>query len=146
MPRGASPKRERQYQHIKASGKQRGMSEGRAEEMAARTVNKQRAESGEARSSSSGSRSRRTTAKRTTQRASTRRSPTRRTASKRATARRAGRATSTRSTTRSRIGRSGSRRSTGRTREQLYQEARRRNIRGRSRMTKSQLQRALSRS
>jgi hypothetical protein len=127
MPRGASPKRERQYRHIKASGKQRGMSEDRAEEMAARTVNKQRAQSGEARSSSSSSRSRRTTAKRTT-------------------TRRTGRAAQTRSTARGRTGRSGSRRSTGRTREQLYQEAKRRNIRGRSRMTKSQLQRALSRS
>jgi len=145
MPRGASPKRERQYRRIKASGKQRGMSEGRAEEMAARTVNKQRAESGEAKSSS-GSRSRRSTAKRsTTKRASARRS-TARTTSKRTSARRTGRATSTRAASRRRTATSGSRRSTGRTREQLYQEAKRRNIRGRSRMTKSQLQRALSRS
>jgi hypothetical protein len=140
MPRGASPKRERQYRRIKESGKKRGMSEGRAEEMAARTVNKQRAESGEA-TSSSRSRSRRSTAKRATKRAATRRTSTRRTTAKRTTAR----ATSTRATTRRRTGRSGSRRSTGRTREQLYQEAKRRNIRGRSRMTKSQLQRALSR-
>ncbi|CAL9349097.1 hypothetical protein SUDANB6_00428 [Streptomyces sp. enrichment culture] len=52
MPRGSSPKRERQYEHIKDSGKQRGMSEDRAEEMAARTVNKERARSGEAKSAS----------------------------------------------------------------------------------------------
>ena len=51
MPRGSSPKRERQYEHIKASAKQRGESTGRAEEIAARTVNKERARSGEARSS-----------------------------------------------------------------------------------------------
>ncbi|MGA3154125.1 MAG: hypothetical protein ACLPN6_11925 [Streptosporangiaceae bacterium] len=37
MPRGSSPKRERQYEHIKASAKQRGESTGRAEEIAART-------------------------------------------------------------------------------------------------------------
>ena len=42
MPRGSSPKRERQYEHIKASAKQRGESTGRAEEIAARTVNKER--------------------------------------------------------------------------------------------------------
>ncbi|WP_189532267.1 plasmid stabilization protein [Streptomyces roseolilacinus] len=52
MPRGSSPKRERQYEHIKDSGKKRGMSEDRAEEMAARTVNKERARSGEAKSAS----------------------------------------------------------------------------------------------
>jgi len=52
MPRGSSPKRERQYQHIKDSAKQRGESTGRAEEIAARTVNKERARSGEARSRS----------------------------------------------------------------------------------------------
>lgn len=48
MPRGSSPKRERQYQHIKDSARQRGESTGRAEEIAARTVNKERARSGEA--------------------------------------------------------------------------------------------------
>jgi hypothetical protein len=48
MPRGAwSPKRERQYQHIKESELEQGRSEDRAEEIAARTVNGQRAESGE---------------------------------------------------------------------------------------------------
>ena len=52
MPRGSSPKRERQYEHIKASAEQRGESTGRAEEIAARTVNKERARSGEAKTAS----------------------------------------------------------------------------------------------
>ena len=52
MPRGSSPKRERQYEHIKASAKQRGESTGRAKEIAARTVNKERARSGEAKTAS----------------------------------------------------------------------------------------------
>lgn len=52
MPRGSSPKRERQYEHIKASAKQRGESTKRAEEIAARTVNKERARSGEAKTAS----------------------------------------------------------------------------------------------
>jgi hypothetical protein len=52
MPRGSSPKRERQYEHIKASAKERGESTDRAEEIAARTVNKERARSGEARTAS----------------------------------------------------------------------------------------------
>jgi plasmid stabilization system protein ParE len=48
MPRNAwSPKRERQYEHIKESEIDQGRSEDRAEEIAARTVNKQRAEAGE---------------------------------------------------------------------------------------------------
>ena len=50
MPAGASPKRERQYEHIKESYEERGVSEGEAEERAARTVNKQRAEHGETKS------------------------------------------------------------------------------------------------
>ena len=52
MPRGSSPKRERQYEHIKASAKQRGENTKQAEEIAARTVNKERARSGEARTAS----------------------------------------------------------------------------------------------
>jgi hypothetical protein len=52
MPRGSSPKRERQYEHIKESAKKRGESTGRAEEIAARTVNKERARSGEAKTAS----------------------------------------------------------------------------------------------
>ncbi|MEW1775227.1 plasmid stabilization protein [Streptomyces sp. NPDC086777] len=47
MPRGSSPKRERQYEHIKESALDRGESQSRAEEIAARTVNKERARSGE---------------------------------------------------------------------------------------------------
>ncbi|HXS64933.1 MAG TPA: plasmid stabilization protein [Streptosporangiaceae bacterium] len=52
MPRGSSPKRERQYEHIKDGQEQRGVSEGRAKEIAARTVNKERARSGESRTAS----------------------------------------------------------------------------------------------
>jgi hypothetical protein len=52
MPRGSSPKRERQYEHIKESVKDRGESTRRAEEIAARTVNKERARSGESRTAS----------------------------------------------------------------------------------------------
>jgi hypothetical protein len=49
MPRGSSPKRELQYEHIKESEEQRGVEPARAKEIAARTVNKERARSGEAR-------------------------------------------------------------------------------------------------
>ena len=51
MPRGSSSKRERQYEHIKESYEERGQ-KGRAKEIAARTVNKERARSGEARTAS----------------------------------------------------------------------------------------------
>jgi hypothetical protein len=51
MPRGSSKKRERQYEHIKESYEERGRSEEKAEELAARTVNKQRREAGERSSS-----------------------------------------------------------------------------------------------
>ncbi|WAZ25346.1 plasmid stabilization protein [Streptomyces cinnabarinus] len=78
MPRGSSPKRERQYEHIKKSAQERGESTERAKEIAARTVNKQRARSGESK-----------------------------------------------------------------TYDQLYEEAKRRNVEGRSRMDKSGLRRAL---
>ena len=106
MPRGAwSPKRERQYEHIKEGLEDRGRSESTAQEIAARTVNKERARSGEARDSSS--------------------------LSKRdiSSGRRGG--------LRSHRG------SGGRTRDQLYEEARRRNVRGRSKMTKTELESAL---
>jgi hypothetical protein len=53
MPRGSSPKRERQYEHIKESYEDGGVSEQEAEERAARTVNKERAEHGETKSSRS---------------------------------------------------------------------------------------------
>ncbi|MFE9221767.1 plasmid stabilization protein [Streptomyces lavendulae] len=52
MPRGSSHKRERQYEHIKESAERRGESTKRAEEIAARTVNKERARSGESKTAS----------------------------------------------------------------------------------------------
>ncbi|MFG2989624.1 plasmid stabilization protein [Streptomyces sp. NPDC048257] len=52
MPRGSSPKRERQYEHIKESAEQRGENTKRAKEIAARTVNKERARSGESKTAS----------------------------------------------------------------------------------------------
>ena len=107
-PRGVAKgsKRERQYKHIKDSERERGVSEGRAEEIAARTVNKERARSGESRSSS---------------RTST---------NDISSGRRGG----------LRSGRPGPR---GRTREQLYQEARKLGVDGRSGMNKAQLERAV---
>ena len=109
MPQQAwSKKRERQYEHIKGSLKKRGSSEDKAEEIAARTVNKERARSGEARQSSPLSR---------TDISSGRRGGLR----------------------------SGTKRPKGRTKEQLYNEAKRMGISGRSRMTKEQLQRAVDR-
>jgi plasmid stabilization system protein ParE len=51
MPRSWSDKRERQYEHIKESYEERGRSEDKAEEIAARTVNRERAEAGETKSS-----------------------------------------------------------------------------------------------
>ncbi len=108
-PRGVKKgtKRARQYEEIKRSEMQQGRSEDRAEEIAARTVNKARARSGESRSASRTS----------TQDVSS--------------GRRGGR-------------RSGTRRSKGRTRDQLYNDARKLNIEGRSKMTKEQLQRAVA--
>ena len=53
MPRGASPKREREYKELKSKFKRNGRYKGREEEVAARIVNKQRAESGEAKKSKS---------------------------------------------------------------------------------------------
>ena len=106
-PRGVKKgtKRARQYEHIKESQKEQGRSEDRAEEIAARTVNKERARSGESR----------------------RRSRT--------------------STQDISSGRRGGQRSgggpKGRTGDQLYNEAKKLNIEGRSRMTKQQLLRAV---
>jgi hypothetical protein len=107
-PRGVKKgsKRGRQYEHVKQAQRQRGVSTKRAEEIAARTVNKERARSGEARTAS---------------RSST---------SDISSGRRGG----------LRSGRPGPR---GRTRDQLYEEARRLGVQGRSRMKKSQLQRAV---
>ncbi|MEU1669782.1 plasmid stabilization protein [Streptomyces sparsogenes] len=55
MPARSSSKRERQYEHIKEGAEKRGASEGRAKEMAARTVNKERARAGETKSASKSS-------------------------------------------------------------------------------------------
>jgi hypothetical protein len=107
MPRGSSPKREQQYEHIKDSAKRRGESTGRAEEIAARTVNKERARSGEAKTASKAS----------TQDMSSGR----------------------------RGGLRSHRGAGGPTKAQLYAEARRRGVKGRSTMTKAQLARAVSR-
>lgn len=107
MPRGASPKRERQYEHIRESELERGEDPKRATEIAARTVNKERARTGEARTASKSS----------TQDISS----------------------SRRGGLRSHSG------AAGRTKEQLYAEARKRNIKGRSAMSKAQLERALAR-
>lgn len=98
-------KRERQYEHIKKGLLERGHTRDEAEDIAARTVNKERARAGEAKESSRLSR---------------------RDIS-------SGRRGGKRSHTRAR----------GRTRDQLYEEARRRGIEGRSRMNKAQLQRAV---
>jgi hypothetical protein len=109
MPQSAwSKKRERQYEHIEESLEERGTPKKRAKEIAARTVNKERARSGEARSSSRLSRE------------------------DMPSGRRGGL-------------RSGTNRAKGRTKEQLYNEAKRMGIEGRSRMNKQQLQRAVDR-
>jgi hypothetical protein len=109
MPQEAwSSKRERQYEHIKEGAKKQGASTKRAKEIAARTVNKERARSGEARSSSRTSRRDLSSGRRGGQR-------------------------------------SGTNRPKGRTKEQLYSEAKRMNIPGRSKMNKQQLQRAVDR-
>jgi hypothetical protein len=108
MPEAWTNKRERQYEHIKDSAEERGASTKRAKEIAARTVNKERARSGEARSSSRTSRRDMSSSRRGGQR-------------------------------------SGTNRPKGRTKEQLYDEARRMGIEGRSKMNKQQLQRAVDR-
>ena len=108
MPQRAwSNKRERQYEHIKDSEKKQGRSTKRAKEIAARTVNKERARTGEARESS-----------RTSRRDIS-------------------------SGLRGGLRGSGTRHERGRTKEQLYNEAKKMNIRGRSKMNKRQLQRAV---
>jgi plasmid stabilization system protein ParE len=108
MPQRAwSDKRERQYEHIKAGLEDRGDSAIEAEEIAARTVNKERARAGEAERSS---------------------------------------ATSTEDISSGRRGGLRSHRGAGgRTRDQLYEEARRKGIEGRSKMSKAQLERAVGR-
>lgn len=108
MPAGSSPKRERQYEHVKESAEKRGASAGRAEEIAARTVNKERARSGESK-----------------------------TASKVST--KDPKSASQRGGERSHSG------AQGPTRDQLYEEARKKNVEGRSSMNKQQLRKALGR-
>ncbi|MGW2826198.1 plasmid stabilization protein [Streptomyces sp. NPDC001443] len=108
MPAGSSPKRERQYEHIKESAEDRGESTERAEEIAARTVNKERARAGESKTASKASL----------------RDP---------------KSASQRGGQRSHSG------AEGPTRDQLYEEARKRNIHGRSSMNKEELENALGR-
>ncbi len=108
MPQAAwSKKRERQYEHIKQGLEEQGRDEDTAEEIAARTVNKERARQGESKQASR---------------------------------------TSTHDIS---SGRRGGLRSHkgpgGRTKAQLYQEAKAKNIKGRSRMNKSELLRAVGR-
>jgi hypothetical protein len=108
MPQRAwSQKRERQYEHVKEGLVERGQDQPTAEEIAARTVNKERARAGEAREASR---------------------------------------TSTQDISSGRRGGLRSHRGPGgRTRDQLYQQARDKNIKGRSKMTKAELERAVGR-
>ena len=107
MPKAWSDKRERQYEHIKEGLAERGKDESTAEEIAARTVNKERARAGESEEASR---------------------------------------TSTEDIS---SGRRGGLRSHsgegGRTKAQLYEEARRKNVEGRSSMSKAELEKALDR-
>ncbi len=107
MPKAWSAKRERQYEHIKEGLEDKGRSEDTAEEIAARTVNKERARSGEAKEKSK---------------------------------------TSTDDISSGRRGGLRSHKgSGGRTKAQLYEEARKKNIEGRSQMTKDELEKAVGR-
>jgi hypothetical protein len=107
-PRGVKPgsKRARQYEEVRKSELGQGRSESRAEEIAARVVNKARARSGESKTASRTSTDDISSGRRGGQRS----------------------------------GRDGPR---GRTRDQLYNEAKKLNIDGRSKMNKSQLQKAV---
>jgi len=107
MPRAWSAKRERQYEHIKEGLTERGRSEDKAEEIAARTVNKERARAGESKTASR---------------------------------------TSTQDISSSRRGGLRSHSGAGgRTRDQLYAEAKRKGVEGRSKMNKAQLEKAVGR-
>ena len=107
MPAGSNAKRERQYEHIKDGLQKRGKPTDVAEEIAARTVNKERARAGEAKQASRSS------------------------VKDISSGRRGG--------LRSHKGEG------GRTKEQLYNEAKKKNIQGRSKMTKAELERAVGR-
>ncbi len=100
-------KRARQYEHIKESAKEQGASKSRAKEIAARTVNKERARSGDSRTASKSS-----------------------TKDPKSSSQRGGE-------------RSGTNRPKGRTRDQLYSEAKKLNVEGRSKMNKEQLRKAV---
>jgi hypothetical protein len=102
-----SKKRERQYEHIKEGLEDRGRSEGVAQEIAARTVNKERARHGEAKEASRSS------------------------VEDISSGRRGG--------LRSHKG------SGGRTFDQLYNEARQKGVKGRSKMNKAELEKAVGR-
>ena len=107
MPKAWSAKRERQYEHIKEGLTERGRSTDKAEEIAARTVNKERARAGESKTASR---------------------------------------TSTRDISSSRRGGLRSHSGPGgRTKEQLYAEARRKGVEGRSKMNKAELEKAVGR-
>ena len=106
MPQQAwSDKRERQYEHVKGSAQQRGVQEDRAEEIAARTVNKNRAQASESRQAS-----RTSTDDVSPQHRGGKRSHTV---------------------------------SEGRTKAQLYADAKRQGVAGRSRMSKAELEKAV---
>ncbi|MFF3071746.1 plasmid stabilization protein [Kitasatospora sp. NPDC057904] len=105
MPAGSNKKRERQYEHIKDSELKSGKSPERAKEIAARTVNKERARHGESKTASRSSTHDMSSSRRGGQRSH-----------------------------------SGSQ---GPTKEQLYNEAKQRNIHGRSTMNKQELASAL---
>ncbi|MEU5870176.1 plasmid stabilization protein [Glycomyces sp. NPDC047369] len=100
-------KEERKYRHIRDSAEDRGESEDRAEEIAARTVNKGRAREGKTKTASRTSTEDMSSSKRGGQRSH-----------------------------------SGPK---GRTKDQLYEEARKKNVKGRSKMNKAQLKRAVDR-
>jgi hypothetical protein len=104
-----SRKRQRQYEHIKSSQKERGVSEDRAEEVAARTVNKNRAQAGESKEASRTSLDDMSPQKRGGHRSGHGLGPN------------------------------------GPTKDQLYNEAKKRNIDGRSKMSKQELEKALGR-
>ncbi|MGV9414572.1 plasmid stabilization protein [Nocardia sp. NPDC003693] len=106
MPKEWTDKQERQYEHIRDSAEDRGTSEKRAKEIAARTVNKNRARAGQTKTASRTSLEGKSPQQRGGQR-------------------------------------SGTRGPKGLTRDQLYNEAKQRNIKGRSTMTKAQLSKAL---
>lgn len=107
MPKEWSNKRERQYEHIKDGLEERGKPKKKAKEIAARTVNKERARSGESKTKSRSS------------------------VKDLSSGRRGG--------LRSQSGEG------GRTKEQLYNEAKKKGIEGRSKMNKKQLERAVGR-